>query len=129
MSSFASEHMSRDEFIQEMVNELKVSSDNLDLPRRPSVLMNLAEAVEELSYDWPEVHVGVLKTINDFFFNIPWDSSANIVHLDLYSKIKVTNSFFEGLKSCSVKHESDEGEGKKYRSNICAHLFFYSRIE
>ena len=45
--------MSREEFIQEMVNELKVSSDNLDLPRRPSVLMNLAEAVEELSYDWP----------------------------------------------------------------------------
>ena len=58
--------MSRDEFIQEMVNELKVSSDNLDLRRRPSVLMNLAEAVEELlrlarSSRW------CLKTINDFF--------------------------------------------------------------
>ena len=81
MSSFASSlqnGMSRDEFIAEMVSELKLSpSGNFDLPRKPSILMTLSEAVEELSYDWPEVHTDVLKTIHDFLLNIPYNDHGN----------------------------------------------------
>mgnify|MGYP007000363952 len=78
-------------------------SGNLDLPRQPTILMTLSEAVEELSYDWPEVHMDVLKMISDFLYNIPNDNSKNnIKNLQLYSNINITTSIFEGLMSCTI---------------------------
>ena len=118
--------LTRDKFIEEMVKELKLSpSGNFDLPRQPTILMTLSEAVEELSYDWPEVHMDVLKMISDFLYNIPNDNSKNnIKNLQLYSNINITTSIFEGLMSCTILDENDKKDGKGYRSNICAHLFF-----
>eukprot|EP00943_MAST-04B_sp_MAST-4B-sp1_P004052 g4052.t1 len=133
MSSFASSlqnGMSRDEFIAEMVSELKLSpSGNFDLPRKPSILMTLSEAVEELSYDWPEVHTDVLKTIHDFLLNIPYNDHGNnsknsLKNLKLYNKINISNSVFEGLMSCTILNENDKDIGKEYRSSICGHICF-----
>ena len=86
--------------------------------------MTLSEAVEELSYDWPEVHMDVLKSQIRIYTTYHDNSKNNIKNLQLYSNINITTSIFEGLMSCTILDENDKKDGKGYRSNICAHLFF-----
>ena len=112
--------LSKEAFIQAMVQELSASGD-MTAPRVPKTPMLVETAYEEFCYDWPEVELRALVAVSTCLEKA---EKKGGVHFYPSKSLPLTASFLEGLVTCTVLDSPSDEKLQNIKSKIFGRLFF-----